>query len=591
MEFRLLGPLEVWHEGRALELRGLKRRAVLALLLVHANEVVSRDRLIDELWEEHPPANASAALQNHISRLRKDLGPELLLTKESGYLLSVDPDALDVWQFERLVAEAGELPAPERRAKLDEALALWRGHALADLLQEQTLAIESARLEGLRLSALERRIEADLELGRHEQLVPELEALVAAQPLREHPRALLILALYRCGRQAEALEAYRETRRVLVDELGIDPGPELRELEQAILRQDPALTVPAAAAPVAAAPVETPEAPGRKRWPLLVAATLLLGAAGVAAGFLVSGGSPAEPLQQVAAGTFSFIPELTSLKTQTVTQGESGRTTTVTTTTRTTTENVVVSGHGTTANGKTTVADGAPQPPPPAAPPPPAPPPPPPVSWAYFLTDNFTNPDVDAMWSTAKSGAGIDMAEQDDELEVWVPADPAPDPSKGIGEIYTAGCGVVGDFNATVDYTLNWPAGDGLRLALWAGVSAVGTKFIARAGGHADGFGGEAYESNVHATTRVPTADTHGGLRLARRNGLLRAYYRYRGNWTPLGGAQKARGRATLQLSFGSDDPPWGGVPGRAAFDNFRAVVTGVRCPPGTPVPPRKRRA
>src|SRR5262245_58668214 len=143
MDFRLLGPLEVWHEGRALELRGVKRRAVLALLLLHANEVVSRDRLIDELWEEDPPANAAAALQNHISRLRKDLGPDLLATRDAGYLLSVDPEALDVRRFEKLVAEAGELAAPERRAKLDEALALWRGQALADLLQEHALAVES----------------------------------------------------------------------------------------------------------------------------------------------------------------------------------------------------------------------------------------------------------------------------------------------------------------------------------------------------------------------------------------------------------------------------------------------------------------
>src|SRR5262249_5208643 len=158
------------------------------------------------------------------------------------------------------------------------------------------------------------------------------------------------------------------------------------------------------------------------------------------------------------------------------------------------------------------------------------------------------------MWSTTKSGPGIDMAERDDELEVWVPSDPAPDPSTGIGELYTAGCVVLGDFDVRVDYNLTWPAGDGLHLALLA---AVGRAFsIARVGGHADGFGGEASESNVHATTRAPTADTHGSLRLARRNGVLRAYYRYRGNWT-LRGAQKARGRATLQLSFSSDDPPW----------------------------------
>jgi len=605
MDFRLLGPLEVWHEGRALELRGQKRRAVLALLLLHANEVVSRDRLIDELWEEHPPANASAALQNHISRLRKDLGPELLVTKESGYLLSVDPAALDVRRFERLVSEAGKLAAPERRAKLDEALALWRGPALADLLQEHTLAIESARLESLRLSALERRIEADLELGQHEQRVPELEALVAAHPLREHLRALLILALYRCGRQAEALEAYRETRRVLVDELGIDPGPELRELEQAILRQDPALTLPVATAvsahtPEAPAPVEAREARGRKRWPVLVAAAVVLGAAGVATGLLVSDRSPAEPAQQVAAGTISFIPQLTSSKAHTGARGQQqGKTKIATTETQTTTkQSVLVSHHGTSVKqGIKTVATGAPQPPPPPShpanpPPAPPPPPPPPASWAYFLTDNFTDPDVDAMWGPSKSGPGIDMAEQNGELEVWVPTDPAPDPGKGIGEIYWAGCAVIGDFDAKVDYRgVNWPAGDGLRLTLLASVSSLVRTFaIARVGGHADGFGGEAYETDVHADTRVHTADTHGSLRLVRRKGVLRAYYRYRArNWVLLG-TKKVKGQATLGLSFSSDDPPWGGKPAHASFDNFKAVVAGVDCPAGTPVPPRRRR-
>src|SRR4029450_3586892 len=167
MDFRLLGPLEVWHEGRALELRGLKRRAVLALLLLRANEVVSRDRLIDELWEEHPPANASAALQNHVSRLRKELGPDVLVTKESGYLLVVDPDALDVRRFETLVAGAEALEAPERGGGVDEALSLWRGRALGDLLDEHALAVESSRLEGLRLSALEHRSDAALELALH----------------------------------------------------------------------------------------------------------------------------------------------------------------------------------------------------------------------------------------------------------------------------------------------------------------------------------------------------------------------------------------------------------------------------------------
>jgi hypothetical protein len=149
----------------------------------------------------------------------------------------------------------------------------------------------------------------------------------------------------------------------------------------------------------------------------------------------------------------------------------------------------------------------------------------------------------------------------------------------------------VGDFDATVDYKLlpNWPIGDGLHLALSALVSAVGRSFtIERVGGHADGFGGEAYQSDLRANGRVGTADTHGSLRLARRRGVIRAYYRYRGNWIQLG-AQKAKGEATLWLSFNSDNPPWGGKPALAAFDNFRAIASGVHCPAGTPVPPRKR--
>jgi DNA-binding SARP family transcriptional activator len=600
MDFRLLGPLEVWHEGRALELRGLKRRAVLALLLVHANEVVSRDRLIDELWDEDPPANAAAALQNHISRLRKDLGPDLLVTRDAGYLISVDPEALDVRRFEKLVAEAGDLQALERRAKLDEALGIWRGQALADLLQEHTLAVESGRLEGLRLAALERRIETDLELGQHERVVPETEALIAAYPLREHLRALLILALYRCGRQAEALEAYRETRRTLVDELGIDPGPELRELEQAILRQDPALTAPPAA-PAAPAPVEARAAPRRRHWALVAAAGVALGAAGIAAAVLVSRQSALEPSQLVAGSTIPFIPHLEPLTTETVgpRQHLHKTTTAATTTAATTTHGSHGSHHGrtgTTTRPRLTVVAVTTSRPPlttstrPAQPVTP-PPPPPPKAWAYWLTDNFTNPDVDAMWRTSKSGPGIDMAEQSGELQFWVPSDPVPDPSKGIGEIYSAKCGIVGDFDATVDYQLlNWPAGDGLHLALLAGVGgSVGKTFaIERVSGHADGFGGDAYQSNLGANTRVSTADTHGSVRLVRRNGVLRAYYRYRGSWI-LVGTQTAKGEATLWLSFNSDNPPWGGKPALAAFDNFQAIAAGVDCPAGTPVPPRKR--
>jgi DNA-binding SARP family transcriptional activator len=214
---------------------------VLALLVLHANEVVRTERLVDEIWRERRPANASAALQNHISRLRKDLGAEVLVTKPWGYVLRTDPGGIDLCRFERLIAEARPLAARDRRRLLAEALALWRGPALADLAEEPALAVDRARLDELRLAAIEQRVDADLEVGANHGLIAELEALVAAHPLRERMRGQLILALYRAGRQADALETYRETRRVLVEELGIEPSSELRELERAILRQDPAL--------------------------------------------------------------------------------------------------------------------------------------------------------------------------------------------------------------------------------------------------------------------------------------------------------------------------------------------------------------
>jgi DNA-binding SARP family transcriptional activator len=300
VEFRVLGPLEVRRDGRRLDLPGSKRRALLALLILRANEVVRSDRLIEELWGERQPANAAAALQNHVSRLRKDLGADVLVTKPWGYVLRAGRGSVDLRRFEWLLEEAKPLAARERRAKLAEALDLWRGPALADLADEEALAAEIRRLEDLRLGALEQRIDADLELGGHEQLVPELEWLVSHHPLRERLRGQLILALYRSGRQAEALETYRETRRVLVEELGIEPSRELRDLEHAILRQDPAL---ASLVPVSTAAVEPPNS--RWRWPrspFVVGATfvLALAAAATVLGLLKHG--PAAARSQSAGG-------------------------------------------------------------------------------------------------------------------------------------------------------------------------------------------------------------------------------------------------------------------------------------------------
>ena len=247
MEFRILGPLEVWDEGGEVSLGGPRPRALLAVLLLHPNEVVPTDRLIDELWGEDSPERAVDALRVHVSRLRKALPQDVLTTRSPGYVVRVEPDALDLHRFERLVDEGRGLLArglaADASKRLREALSLWRGPALADFAYQSFAQTAIARLEEIRLAAVELRMDADLVLGRNDELVAELEALVAEHPLRERLRSHLMTALYRSGRQAEALDAYQDVRRALVDELGIDPGPPLQELERAILRQDPALDV------------------------------------------------------------------------------------------------------------------------------------------------------------------------------------------------------------------------------------------------------------------------------------------------------------------------------------------------------------
>jgi len=249
VEFRILGPLEVVEAGRPLTLGGPRQRALLAILLTRANEVVSNDRLIDGLWGARPPRTATNALQYHVSQLRKTLGPsKAIVTREPGYLIRVGPHELDLLRFEQRVAEARQAPADHASRLLHDALSLWRGPALADLANEPFVQAEILRLEELRLAVLELRIETGLALGRHRELVGELDVLVHEHPLRERPRAQLMLALYRSGRQAEALDRYREGRHLLVDELGIEPGLELQELEKAILRHDLELSSPGPAA-------------------------------------------------------------------------------------------------------------------------------------------------------------------------------------------------------------------------------------------------------------------------------------------------------------------------------------------------------
>jgi len=245
LSFRVLGRLEACSDGVELNLGPRKQRALLALLLLDANRVVSTERLIDDLWGEAPPSTARAALQVYVAGLRKALGGDgaTLRTKAPGYLLEVETGSLDLDRFTQLRAEAHEAPDAGRRATLlHEALTLWRDDPLPELRTEPFSTAAVAQLEQLRLGTLEERLDADLTLGRDAALVIELEALVAEHPYRERLRGQLMLAFYRSGRQADALDAYQAGRRVLQDELGLEPGKELRDLEAAILRQDEALS-------------------------------------------------------------------------------------------------------------------------------------------------------------------------------------------------------------------------------------------------------------------------------------------------------------------------------------------------------------
>jgi YVTN family beta-propeller protein len=304
MRFQVLGDLAVWDErGERLAITGPSRRALLALLLLNANQVLSRERLIDELWGARAPATAAKSLQVHVWRLRKTLGANgtgPLRTEPGGYVLEVGPGELDLMEFDRLLSQgrsalaAGRAEAASRA--LADALALWRGIPLEEFCDEPFAIQSRPRLEELRMEALEARVEADLQLGLHRALVAELERLTATDPLRERLRAQLMVALYRCGRQADALAVYRNTRRLLHDELGLEPGPELRGLEQAILTQDPQLDPPPAQAraaeDAASGPARHGSRPPTGRWLLAVGVVAAVAAALLITDVGVSGRAP-----------------------------------------------------------------------------------------------------------------------------------------------------------------------------------------------------------------------------------------------------------------------------------------------------------
>jgi len=309
LEFRILGPLEVIRGSQVLPLGSPKQRALLGFLVLHTNEPVARERLIEELWGDTAPRTVNAVLNVYLSKLRRLLadgtGDQLLLTHAAGYVLRIPPEGLDVRRFEALL-EQGRRELASGNAEpasltLRDALALWRGPALADLAFAPFAQTEIARLEELRLTALEARIEADLALGRQDSLVAELETLVAAHPYREGMRAQQMLALYRSGRQAEALETYRHARRTFSEELGIEPGRRLQELEGAILRHDSSLDAPVPQAPGAGDEQWIETVSHKRRFPTrrtlgIASAVVLVIVAAFTAADRYSSGSPVEPL-------------------------------------------------------------------------------------------------------------------------------------------------------------------------------------------------------------------------------------------------------------------------------------------------------
>jgi DNA-binding SARP family transcriptional activator len=334
MEYRILGPLEVLENGRPLALGRLKERTVLAVLLLHANEFVSRERLVDELWGASPPATARKAVNVYISKLRQTLtssGHEPIATADGGYRLLVDLDLLDADGMRDLVAAARKRMAggesEEASRLLEEALAFWRGPTLAGLALESVGRDEVAQLDELRLTVLMDRIDCGLALGRHEHVLGELRVLVREHPLRERFRAQQMLALYRADRQADALDAYQQARHDLMDELGIEPSESLQRLQHAILQHDPALELPAGTAatngtlpaPAPARVAATSELPqrSRRRRPTLrrryvvVAGLAAVAAVAVAVTVLSTGSSgqspPSSPVSFVQPDSVALI--------------------------------------------------------------------------------------------------------------------------------------------------------------------------------------------------------------------------------------------------------------------------------------------
>jgi DNA-binding SARP family transcriptional activator len=613
MDFRILGPVEVVEDGKPLPLGGPRQRALLALLLLHANEAVSMDRLIDELWGADAPASGPTAVQNQIARLRKVLGADRVETRQTGYAIQVEPDEFDLHRYRQLV-DAAETAEPEQRsALLAQAVALWHGSSLSSLPDAPFVAAESARLEGLRLAALEERIDADLELGRHADLVGELASLAARFPLQERLRGQLMLALYRSGRQAEALDVYRETRRMLADELGLEPSQSLRELERAVLAQDPSLDS-LAPPPKRRVVTVVPGSGERPRRKTRVAATVLavgaLGAAGAFAAYGVdraSNGESAKPLTSATVRSTQPGPDSATTGARTTTRPRrtpsaptvAGRPATAPVTTSApapvTTTHAPAPAKRTSARGTATQVTTARAPaqttvPKKAQAPKakPAPRTPPRATTApaakvrvFRIEDDFSSPEIDmTIWRPITDGTGAEVTEQGGQVAVTISADGVPGgPANAIGAQVGTQCTFPGDFDARVEFTLfEWPAGANVRVGLNA--FFVGG-FVGR---RSSSTTGDEYAARVDPREgSVQLDETSGSLRIARVGMLMTAYFWRNGRWVPLAsGTSSGAAVLGLQATAGTD---FGHKRTRAAFDNFVVTATKVFCPAGSKPP------
>jgi DNA-binding SARP family transcriptional activator len=576
MEFRLLGAFEVWDKGQPVEIAGQKRRALLALLVLRANEVVRSDLLVDELWGERPPRNAGAALHTHVSRLRKTLGADTIASREWGYVLRAAPVEIDLHRFESLLAEAEPLAARQRATKLAEALALWRGPPLADLVNEPALQRDIARLEELRLRTLERRLDADLEAGNAD-VVGELETLVAQQPLREHLRWLLILALYRAGRQAEALEVYRETRRVLIEELGLEPSPALKELEQAILRQDPSLdanTPPTPTEPLA----EEPDPKRRRLPPVVLLALLALGLAGTATAIALvrpekgtSSGTATEAIYETLPITLTdpatSAPPATDQHKPPVkkptTIARPAHTTSSAATTSTepasSTQSTVV-GRSSRKTKKHRQVTARPKP--------------------VTIVDSFTGSTLDPLtWNSGNGGTGASFTLTNGQLVFSIAGNATFDPQYHyVGSNILTKCNFPGDFDARIDFTLlQWPTANGATLDLTTQHGYTSVELIQRV----TAPWGDGYNAWPSGTSVLPLPDQSGTLRLSRTHGIIRASFFHNGRWIKIG-EKPFSDSVFVGVDLNANTSTWQGHDVSATVDNFRITAAKPDCPVGS---------